>query len=156
MKYVVALLVVAVSISISGQIAAQTPKKKPKKAGGQRVGSTALAIADLEVGKSGYLTFPALPGRPLALLPLKVENVDGGQFIGSLTSSATGKRTLVIVRRVTTDGLVSGRFLQLDGEVTVTATEEVSTGEAVFVLEPTDPSSFTLKKSESPELERPR
>ena len=152
MKSALTLLVSILVVGTCLPAQAQNVKKKPV-AKRQKQQIVPLTLASLEVGKSGYLVFP---GLPVTLLPLKVESVDDGQFIGSLTSSTTGKRTSVIVRGVKTEGLVSGRFFQLNGELKVTGTEEISSGETVFVLEPSDPAVFALVKSSSPELERPR
>jgi len=114
-----------------------------------------LTLADLEVGRTGYLTFPVLPNTRPTLLPLKTEDVEKSQFIGSITSAKTAKRTAIIVRNVNTEGLVTGRYFQLDGEIHVTGTEEVSNGETVFVIQPVSRERFRLKPSMSPDLERP-
>ena len=126
----------------------QTTKRKPKPPkAGQRQPPTALFLAELEVGQVGFLTF----ADAKTLLPLQVGAVEEGQFIGLLNSKAK-----VIVRGVVTDGLVSDRYFQLEGAVKVTGTEKISNGASVFVLEPVDPSTFKLKRSEMPSLVMPR
>lgn len=145
------------SIAVVTPAYSQTAKRNPPtKNRDQRDPVQSLAIADLELGKTGFLTFPVQPGKPTTLLPLKIEGVDEDSFVASLTSSSTGKRWAVLVRGVNTEGLISGRFVQLSGEVKVADTTEISNGETVFVLEPTEPNKFTLQKSASPELVRPR
>jgi hypothetical protein len=143
-------LIIIVALLSSAAVAA--PPKAKKK--GKVPPPAILTMAGMEVGQTGVLAFPRT--QPTTLLPLKVEDVGEGQFIGTLTSSATGKRTAVIVRGVKTDGLVSGRYYQLGGVVRVSGTEEISSGETVFVLEPVDPDSFALTRSDSPDLVRPR
>jgi hypothetical protein len=143
--------VIVVIALLSTSVVAAPPKAKKK---GKVPPPVILSMADMEVGKTGVLAFPL--AKPVTLLPLKVEDVGEGQFIGTLTSSATGKRTAVIVRGVKTDGLVSGRYYQLGGVVRVSGTEEISSGETVFVLEPVEPDSFALTRSDSPDLVRPR
>jgi hypothetical protein len=136
---------------LSATVVAAPPKAKKK---GKASPPEILTMAGMEVGQTGVLAFPL--AQPTTLLPLKIEDVGEGQFVGTLTSSATGKRTAVIVRGVKTDGLVSGRYYQLGGVIRVSGTEEISSGETVFVLEPVEPDSFALTRSDSPDLVRPR
>ncbi len=135
------------SVSAEGQ----TTKKKPAKAprGGQNQQAT-IDLYGMEVGQEGYLTFGEGKGKN-TLYPLKTGDIAEGQFIGM-----AGEKPKVIVRGVKTDGVVSGRYFQLNGVVKVTGTEKVSTGETVFVLEPTDPKSFALQRSDQPSLVIPR
>lgn len=148
------LLTAAVVIVMAVTTAVAAPPNAKAKKYAKAALPEILSLGGMEVGQTGILAFPH--ARPLTLLPLKVEAVDEGQFIGSLTSTMTGKRTAVIVRGVKTEGLVSGRYFQLNGIVKVAETAEISNGETVFVLEPVDPEKFTLTRSDSPELERPR
>ena len=147
-----ALLTAAVVIVMAVTTAVAAPPKAKKNVKGAP--PEVLTLSGMEVGQTGILAFPR--AQPLTLLPLKIEAVDEEQFIGSLTSNMTGKRTAVIVRGVKTEGLVSGRYFQLNGIVKVAETAEISNGETVFVLEPVDPETFKLTRSDSPELERPR
>jgi hypothetical protein len=146
------LLTAALVIVMAATTAVAAPPKAKKKT--KAAPPEILTLSGMEVGQTGILAFPR--AQPLTLLPLKVEAVEEGQFIGSLTSSMTGKRSAVVVRGVKTEGLVSGRYFQLNGIVKVAGTEEISNGQTVFVLEPVDPETFTLKRSNSPELEQPR
>lgn len=148
MRPLIAVMVAAVLIS-STALAAPKTKKKARPAPPE-----ILTLSGMEIGQTGVLAFAAT--KPVTLLPLKIEDVGEGQFVGSVTSSATGKRTAVVVRGVKTDGVVSGRYFQLGGVVRVADTEELSSGETVFVLEPADPETFSLTRSESPALVRPR
>lgn len=148
------LLTAAVVIVMAVTTAVAAPPKAKAKKNVKAAPPEILTLSGMEVGQTGILAFPR--AQPLTLLPLKIEAVEEEQFIGSLTSSMTGKRTAVIVRGVKTEGLVSGRYFQLNGIVKVAETAEISNGETVFVLEPVDPETFTLTRSDSPELERPR
>jgi hypothetical protein len=146
------LLTAALVIVMAATTAIAAPPKAKKKT--KAAPPEILTLGGMEVGQTGILAFPT--AQPVTLLPLKIEAVDENQFVGSLTSSMTGKRTALIVRGVKTEGLVSGRYFQLNGIVKVAETAEISDGQTVFVLEPVDPETFTLKRSDSPELERPR
>ena len=128
----------------------QTTKRKPKPPKGGQNQQATIDLAGMEVGQEGYLTFGEGKGRN-TLYPVKIGDVEEGQFIG-----LAGVRPKVIVRGVDTEGLVSDRYYQLAGAVKVTGTEKVSNGATVFVLEPVDPKSFALQRSEMPSLVIPQ
>ena len=137
-----------VGVSAEGQTTKRKPVKPPK---GKQNQQATIDLAGMEVGQEGFLTFGEGKGKN-TLFPLKVGDIsEDGQFIG-----LAGVRPKVIVRGVDTEGLVSDRYYQLAGAVKVTGTEKVSNGATVFVLEPVDPKSFALQRSEMPSLVIPQ
>jgi len=132
-----------------GQTATKRQKPAQNKGRKQLTPQQSIDFGSMEVGQSGFLTFAT---ARTTLMPLKAGNIDDGQFLGLLSSG----KGAAIVRGVKTEGMVSGRWYQLAGPVTVAGTEELSDGSTVFVLEPTDPSTFTINRSDSPDLVRPR
>jgi hypothetical protein len=141
----IAVIVALCLVSVSAE--GQTTKRKPKPPKGRQA---TVSLHDMEVGQEGFLTFGEGKGKN-TLYPVKVGDVEEGQFIG-----LAGVKPKVIVRGVDTEGLVSDRYYQLAGAVKVTGTEKVSNGATVFVLEPVDPKSFALQRSEMPSLVIPQ
>lgn len=149
MKYLILFFALALTVANPAAAAQKSKTRKVAEPAPQ-----VLTLAKMELGMTGVLAFPPKPGQPVTLLPLEIGDITADRFIGSLTSSLSGKVTSVVVRGVKTEGLVSGRYYQLNGLVKVVGTEDI--GETVFVLEPVDPATFSLQRSDSPELARPR
>lgn len=144
----IAVIVALCLVSVSAE--GQTTKRKPKPPKGRQAQQATIDLAGMEVGQEGFLTFGEGKGKN-TLFPVKIGDVEEGQFIG-----LAGLKPKVIVRGVDTEGLVSDRYYQLAGAVKVTGTEKVSNGATVFVLEPVDPKSFALQRSEMPSLVIPQ
>lgn len=145
----IAVIVALCLVSVSAE--GQTTKRKPKPPKGKQNQQSTISLYDMEVGQEGFLTFGEGKGKN-TLYPVKIGDIsEDGQFIG-----LAGVKPKVIVRGVDTEGLVSDRYYQLAGAVKVTGTEKVSNGATVFVLEPVDPKSFALQRSEIPSLVIPQ
>lgn len=140
-----------------GQTSPQNPRSRPKPKSPPKQGNKVennqnnrrptINLYDMEVGQSGWLTFPQSRDT---LYPLKIGDVQDGQFIG-----LAGDSPKVVVRGLKTQGLVSDRYYQLNGEVKVSGTEKVH-GITIFVLEIVDPDKFKLQRSDMPSLVIPR